>query len=93
MIEAQAEHVRQAIAALDRAGATRIEVRATVHDAYNADIDHRMTRTVWEVGGCRTFYQDANGRNATIYPDWTFRFRRRAVRWRKDAYDLAGDAR
>ncbi|GIF47166.1 cation diffusion facilitator CzcD-associated flavoprotein CzcO [Asanoa ferruginea] len=88
MIEAQAEHVKNAISALDRSGATTIEVTQQVYDAYNADIDRRMATTVWEVGGCRTFYQDANGRNATIYPDWTFRYRRQAVRWRADAYRL-----
>ncbi|MFC4997722.1 flavin-containing monooxygenase [Dactylosporangium cerinum] len=90
MIEAQAEHVKNAVLALDRAGATSIEVRRDVHDAYNCELDRKMARTVWELGGCRTFYQDANGRNATIYPDWTFRFRRKAVRWRPRAYDLTG---
>ncbi|MEU0563469.1 NAD(P)/FAD-dependent oxidoreductase [Dactylosporangium sp. NPDC006015] len=92
MIEAQAEHVRLAVAALAKAGAGSIEVTRAAHDSYNSDIDRKMAGTVWEVGGCRTFYQDANGRNATIYPDWTFRFRRQAIRWRPDAYTLE-DAR
>ncbi|GJF34500.1 Baeyer-Villiger monooxygenase [Kitasatospora sp. NE20-6] len=93
MIEAQVEHVKNAIHALRRSGATSIEVDRQVHDAYNAELDRRLAKTVWELGGCRTFYQDANGRNATIYPDWTFRFRRRAVRWRPGAYHLATAAR
>jgi cation diffusion facilitator CzcD-associated flavoprotein CzcO len=88
MIEAQAEHVRKAVQALDASGATSIEVSREAHDAYNADLDRKMATTVWEVGGCRTFYQDANGRNATIYPDWTFRYRRQATRWRPQAYRL-----
>ncbi|MFC8228865.1 flavin-containing monooxygenase [Streptomyces sp. NPDC057287] len=89
MIEAQAEHVKNAIRALDVSGSTSIEVDRRTHDAYNADLDRRLARSVWELGGCRTFYRDANGRNATIYPDWTFRFRRRAVRWNPDDYRLA----
>ncbi|MFE6365804.1 flavin-containing monooxygenase [Streptomyces sp. NPDC057806] len=88
MIEAQAEHVKNAIRALDVSGSTSIEVDRRAHDAYNADLDRRLAKSVWELGGCRTFYHDANGRNATIYPDWTFRFRRRAVRWKPDAYRL-----
>ncbi|TDD61677.1 NAD(P)/FAD-dependent oxidoreductase [Kribbella antibiotica] len=88
MIEAQVRHVRDAIRALDLAGATSIEVDQQVHDAYNAELDRKLAKTVWAVGGCRTFYQDANGRNATIYPDWTFRFRRQAVRWKPGAYRL-----
>ncbi len=93
MIEAQVEHVRNAIRAMDVADAASVEVDRRVHDDYNAELDRRLATTVWEVGGCRTFYQDANGRNATIYPDWTFRFRRRAVRWKPAAYHLATGSR
>jgi cation diffusion facilitator CzcD-associated flavoprotein CzcO len=88
MIEAQAEHVKNAVLALHRSGSTAVEVRRGAHDAYNARLDRKLAGTVWEVGGCRTFYQDANGRNATIYPDWTFRYRRQAVRWKPAAYQL-----
>ncbi|MFF5075454.1 flavin-containing monooxygenase [Actinoplanes sp. NPDC000266] len=88
MIEAQAEHVRNAIRALDVSGSATIEVDRRAFDAYNAGLDRKLAGTVWEVGGCRSFYQDANGRNATIYPDWTFRYRRQAVRWRPEAYRL-----
>ncbi|MFI5865430.1 flavin-containing monooxygenase [Streptomyces sp. NPDC051546] len=89
MIEAQAEHVKNAVRALDLSGATSIEVDRRTHDAYNADLDRKLAKSVWELGGCRSFYRDANGRNATIYPDWTFRYRRQAVRWKPGAYHLA----
>jgi len=88
MIEAQIEHITGAIRAMDTTGATTIEVEQDTHDRYNAKIDKKMAGTVWERGGCTTFYQDANGRNATIYPDWTFRFRRDAAKWEPDAYRL-----
>lgn len=88
MIEAQAQHVKNAIRALDVSGSTSIEVDRGAHDAYNAALDRKLAKSVWELGGCRTFYQDANGRNATIYPDWTFSYRRQAVRWKQDAYHL-----
>lgn len=88
MIEAQVEHITRAIRALDTSGATTIEIDQQVHDSYNAAIDKKMAGTVWEVGGCTTFYQDENGRNATIYPDWTFRFRRDAAKWKPKAYRL-----
>ncbi|MEV7405613.1 NAD(P)/FAD-dependent oxidoreductase [Streptomyces sp. NPDC091267] len=91
MIEAQAQHVKNAVRALDVSGSTSIEVDRQAHDAYNADLDRKLAKTVWELGGCRTFYQDANGRNATIYPDWTFTFRRQAVRWKPNAYHLGAE--
>ncbi|MFZ3474952.1 flavin-containing monooxygenase [Streptomyces sp. 4.24] len=89
MVEAQAQHVRKAIRALDVSASTSIEVSRQAHDAYNADLDRKLAKSVWELGGCRTFYRDANGRNATLYPDWTFRFRRQATRWKPEAYLLA----
>jgi len=88
MIESQVEHVRDAIAAMDGAGATAIEVRGEAHDAFNRDVDSQMRGTVWDVGGCSSFYIDATGRNATLWPDWTWRFRRRARRFDAAAYEL-----
>jgi cation diffusion facilitator CzcD-associated flavoprotein CzcO len=88
MIESQIAHVRNQIQALDAAGADVIEVHLQAHDAYNRDVDDRMATTVWEVGGCRSFYIDATGRNATLWPDWTWRFRRLATRRDPGAYRL-----
>lgn len=90
MIESQITHVLHQIQAMDAAGATVIEVDQQAHDAYNRDLDKRMATTVWEVGGCRSFYLDATGRNATLWPDWTWRFRRLASRRDTAAYRLTG---
>ncbi len=35
-----------------------------------------MKRTVWNTGGCTSWYLDANGRNTTIWPGTTGEFRR-----------------
>jgi cation diffusion facilitator CzcD-associated flavoprotein CzcO len=86
MIESQLEHVSQAIGSLLETGATTIEVRPEAHRAFNAEVDARMRGTVWDVGGCTSFYLDASGRNATLWPDWTWRFRRKARHFDRDAY-------
>ena len=93
MIESQVDHVLGALAAMERAGATTIEVRADFHQKYNRELDARMRRTVWELGGCSSFYIDQTGRNATLSPDWTWRFRRLARRSPGDAYRLTRPAR
>ncbi len=92
MIESQVDHVMAAIAARERSDSAVIEVRPEVHAGYNRDIDERMRTTVWELGGCRSYYVDATGRNATIWPDWTWRFRRLARRDPQDAYRLSTPA-
>jgi hypothetical protein len=88
MIESQVEHVLNAIAAMDRRHATTIEVRPEAYAEYARDVDSGMRGTVWDTGGCSSFYLDATGRNATLWPDWTWRFRQRALRSASAAYLL-----
>jgi cation diffusion facilitator CzcD-associated flavoprotein CzcO len=87
MIESQLEHVLGALRAMRERGAATVEVRPEAQAAYNRDIDARMERTVWSTG-CASWYIDATGRNATIWPDWTWRFRRRTRRFDPAEYEL-----
>lgn len=88
MIESQVEHVVRALRAMDRSGASTIEVRPEVHARFNREIDSRLQGTVWDTGGCSSFYLDDTGRNATLWPDWTWRFRQRAAGFDAGAYAL-----
>lgn len=92
MIEAQVEHLLSALTAMEARGAETVEVRAEVHDAYNREVDRRMAATVWNTGGCSSFYFDENGRNATLWPDFTWRFRRRATAPVESAYAFGAPA-
>ncbi len=88
MIEAQIEHVMAALRAMDAVGASTIEVSEGAHDRYNRWIDDRMRSTVWETGGCTSYYHDGSGRNATLWPDWTWSYRQRARSLDPAAYRL-----
>ena len=50
-----------------------------------------MQDTVWSTG-CSSWYLDDTGRNATLWPDWTFAFRRRAARFDAAEYELGAGA-
>lgn len=56
-----------------------------------------MKRTVWNTGGCTSWYLDANGRNTTIWPGTTGEFRRATRRVDLAEYEVlrasAGPAR
>ncbi len=93
MIESQVGHVMRAIDAMQAARSSTIEVRPDVHEDYNREIDARLRGTVWEIGGCSSFYMDRTGRNATLWPDWTWRFRRLSRESPADAYRLTSPAR
>jgi cation diffusion facilitator CzcD-associated flavoprotein CzcO len=88
MIEAQLDYLMDALRVIDARGATRVEVRRAAQEAYNTDLQSRMDQTVWMSGGCSSWYIDANGKNTTIWPDFTWRFRRQTRRFDAPAYEL-----
>ncbi|MGW6457717.1 flavin-containing monooxygenase [Streptomyces sp. NPDC055078] len=57
-------------------GRTALAVRPAAVDAWNERVQERMRRTVWNTGGCTSWYLDANGRNTTVWPGTTAAFRR-----------------
>ncbi len=87
MIESQLRYVMDALRVMDKQRIATFEVRPEAMAAYNAQIQARMPGTVW-MSGCASWYLDADGRNTTIWPDFTFRFRRRTRRFDTRAYVL-----
>ena len=88
MIESQIAHVMQALRTMRERGADTVEVRPDAEERFNEDIEQRLEGTVWNTG-CASWYMDRNGRNATLWPDWTWRFRRRASSFDPADYSLA----
>jgi hypothetical protein len=43
---------------------------------------------VWTAGHCKSWYLDDTGRNTTLWPTWTFRYRRRTRQFDPDSYVL-----
>ncbi|HEX2204695.1 MAG TPA: NAD(P)/FAD-dependent oxidoreductase [Longimicrobium sp.] len=86
MIEAQIEHVLSALGHMRAHGVGAREPREEAQAAFVAGVDARMEGTVWTSGGCASWYLDATGRNSTLWPDFTWRFRRRAARLRPEEY-------
>lgn len=80
MIESQLAFIADGIAKAD-AGGGRFEVRAEVAAAYNAELQRKLPKTVWG-SGCSSWYLDSEGRNLTLWPGFTFQFRRRTREFR-----------
>jgi cation diffusion facilitator CzcD-associated flavoprotein CzcO len=87
MIESQIAHVFGALRTMDERQSDVIEVRPEALAAYNSELDRRLEGTVWNTG-CSSWYFDEGGRNAALWPDWTWRFRRRASRFEPADYRL-----
>ena len=78
MAEAQAEHLARLLSEMRADGIEAVEPRAEVQSAYVAELQARLARTVWQAGGCTSWYKDAEGRNPTIWPGTVTEFRRLA---------------
>ncbi len=77
MIEAQVAHMVGALRALRDRGADVVDVRPDVLERWSTEVQAKAAPTVWNSGGCSSWYLDAAGRNTTLWPDYTFRFIRR----------------
>lgn len=86
MIESQVAYTVDALRYLRRSGAGAVEVRPEAQAAYNDAVQSRMERTVWSAGGCMSWYLDPQGRNTTLWPTFTWRFRRATRTFRPDEY-------
>ncbi len=87
MIESQVAYVMDALRVMAERGAQTVEVRPDAQSSFNEDVDEKLEGTVWNTG-CASWYLDATGRNATLWPDWTWRFRQRTARFDANEYLL-----
>jgi cation diffusion facilitator CzcD-associated flavoprotein CzcO len=77
-------HINYAIAAIkemDRRGIASVEVRREVYDDFVRETDRRLGDSVWNKGGCASWYLDENGRNGIWWPGFTWRLWQRTRRF------------
>ncbi|MEV4316721.1 hypothetical protein [Actinocrispum sp. NPDC049592] len=89
MIEAQARHLVDRIHHVRRTRARSIEVRPETQARFTGWVRDRMAATVWQSGGCRSWYQDPRtGHNTLLWPDTTIVFLRRTRSLRRPDFVL-----
>jgi hypothetical protein len=76
MIESQVAYVQRALDAMEAEGLDVLETTEEAQAAYRELIARKSQGTVWLAGGCASWYLDQHGHNTTLWPDFTFRFRR-----------------
>lgn len=67
MIESQIRYAVAAIAAVDKAGAQALAPTRTAQDEFNEKLQHDLAGTVWNTGGCRSWYLDEHGVNRSLW--------------------------
>jgi cation diffusion facilitator CzcD-associated flavoprotein CzcO len=89
MVEAQLRYIVECLRHLERTRMSAIEVRRDAQDGFNADVQSRLRNTVWNAGGCRSWYLDSTGRNTTIWPGMTWPYVKMLRRFDPAAYVLS----
>lgn len=87
MIECQVQHILNCISLLEEKGGDYIDVRAEVQEKFNVRMQEKLKGTVWE-SGCQSWYQQADGKNFTIWPASTWRFWLETRELKPGAYEV-----
>ncbi|GHF67125.1 cyclohexanone monooxygenase [Kitasatospora xanthocidica] len=86
VLEAQLTYLTAALAHLDHGGHRALEVRAAAQAAHNTAVQEALRTTVYNSGGCTSYYFSPGGRNTFAWPWSTGRLIRRLSRFDPDSY-------
>jgi cation diffusion facilitator CzcD-associated flavoprotein CzcO len=90
IIECQVNYLVDAIATMRRRRIRSVEVRDDAQDRFSIMLQDRLSRSVWNTGGCASWYIDKHGVNTTMWPGFSYEFRRISKEFDLDAYHIAG---
>ncbi len=79
MLESQIAYVLESVRALERTGASWIDVRPEVQSAFNAEIQDALEDSVW-TAGCTSWYRTESGKVTNNWPLLQLEYRRRTRR-------------
>jgi hypothetical protein len=86
MLESQLNYLLDGLRVVRQRGARALEVRRDVQERFNEELQVAMKDTVWTAGQCQSWYLDDTGRNTSLWPSWSFRFRQRTRRFDPESY-------
>jgi cation diffusion facilitator CzcD-associated flavoprotein CzcO len=87
MIESNVAYVLAAVLLIKAKQLHSVEVKPDVVRNFNATIQKRLSTTVWN-SGCKSWYLAAGGKNNTLWPGFTFEYRKITKKFDAAAYTL-----
>lgn len=72
MIESQINYIAESFLYMDKYRLRSVEIQGNVYRKYNEQLQAKLKKTVWQKGGCHSWYQDAKGNNTTLWSDFTW---------------------
>jgi len=84
IMESQMNYIMQALNSMRKNHWKSIEIKEEVEKDYNKKIHEKLSKTVWQIGGCKSWYQTRDGKNTTLYPSFSFVFRKDSAKFNSD---------
>ena len=84
--EAHINYVLKCLREMEQCAVETVEVRHEVYEAFNRETERRLAESVWNKGGCASWYIDDNGRNGVWWPGFATRLWRRTRRFDRHNY-------
>jgi cation diffusion facilitator CzcD-associated flavoprotein CzcO len=91
MMEAQFGYILDALGVMRARGLRAVEVRADAQRRHNEWLQRRLARTVWNTGGCQSWYLTSSGKNTTSWPGLTLEYRLAVRRFHSESYHLEAE--
>lgn len=87
-IESQMNYILDALIQSKQKAWKSIEIRKDVQDEYNTMIQQQLKNSIWQVGNCKSWYQNSAGLNTTMYPNFSFVFRKHTKSFKEALHEI-----
>jgi cation diffusion facilitator CzcD-associated flavoprotein CzcO len=88
IIESQIQYVMDCLQTMRSRKLKSVDVKPDAQARYNESLQARLAKTVWNTGGCASWYRTSEGKNTTLWPGFTVEFRLRTRRFDPAPYHL-----
>ena len=86
VIEAQLDYIMGALKEMRKNHTQRLEVSHIAQQKYNDTVQQALQSTVWNTGGCSSYYIDQNGKNSIGFPWSTITLKKLLAKFDAKAY-------
>jgi cation diffusion facilitator CzcD-associated flavoprotein CzcO len=86
MIESQVHYVMQALKTMKEHGLKTLDVKPQAQQQFIDKVQDDLRATVWN-SGCKSWYLNAQGRNVSLWPGFTFAYRLKTRSFKLNKYN------
>lgn len=91
MIESQIRYVASAIKTCDKLDVQALAPTRAAQDAFNDQLQRRLGHSVWNSGGCASWYLDEHGKNTVLWGGYTWEYWRDTRKIKPEEYEFFGN--